>query len=262
MKKFLIILIITALAACALAGCGDKSEGESTADFPETEAATTAAETTAPEHESKSGEDGLPPEDTDIGEISDETPPEYAFLKEYFDKMEELLTGWRDGGEFGINNFAVDITLPRIDVVVATEEDADALKEELTAMGDFSDGLPYYNESLVVITLGDDFYSGDLPGGSLLPLDAVPPENMYLEGYFDKIEELLTGWRDGGEFGINRLGLDITLPRIDVVVATEEDAEALKEELTAMGDFSEGLPYYNEDVIRITVGEHFPDDMR
>lgn len=101
-----------------------------------------------------------------------------------------------------------------------------------------------------------------LPGGSLMPLGSVPPENEYLRDYFDDMEQLLGGWRDEGKFGINKLGFDLTLPRIDIVTATESDAEALKNELISMGDYSEKIPYYNEDVIRITIGEHFPDDMR
>ena len=102
----------------------------------------------------------------------------------------------------------------------------------------------------------------NLPGGSLLPLGSVPPENEYLRDYFDDMEQLLDGWRDEGKFGINKLGFDLTLPRIDIVIATDSDAESLKNELVSMGDYSEEIPYYNEDVIRITIGEHFPDDMR
>ena len=102
----------------------------------------------------------------------------------------------------------------------------------------------------------------NLPGGSLLPLGSVPPENEYLRSYFDEMEQLLGGWRDEGKFGINKLGFDLTLPRIDIVIATDSDAEALKNELISMGDYSEEIPYYNEDVIRITIGEHFPDDTR
>ena len=101
-----------------------------------------------------------------------------------------------------------------------------------------------------------------MPGGSLLPLGSVPPENEYLRDYFDDMEQLLDGWRDEGKFGINKLGFDLTLPRIDIVIATDSDGEALKNELISMGDYSEEIPYYNEDVIRITIGEHFPDGMR
>ena len=93
-------------------------------------------------------------------------------------------------------------------------------------------------------------------------LDEIPPENEYLRSYFDEMEQLLGGWRDEGKFGINKLGFDLTLPRIDIVIATDSDVEALKNELVSMGDYSEEIPYYNEDVIRITIGEHFPDDMR
>ena len=93
-------------------------------------------------------------------------------------------------------------------------------------------------------------------------LGEFPPENEYLRSYFDDMEELLDGWRDEGKFGINKLGFDPTLPRIDIVIATDSDAEMLKNELVSLGDYSEEIPYYNEDVIRITIGEHFPDDTR
>ena len=123
-----------------------------------------------------------------------------------------------------------------------------------------SDGLPLADSNIGGL-LDETPEEGDnLPGGSLLPLDSVPPENEYLRDYFDDMEQLLDGWRDEGKFGINKLGFDLTLPMIDIVIAADSDAEALKNELISMGDYSEEIPYYNEDVIRITIGEHFPAD--
>ncbi len=213
-------------------------------------------------NEAGTDEDSLPPADSNIGGLLDEVAPVNEDLRGYVDEMEELLSGWRDEGKFGINKLGFDLSLPRIDIVTATDTDAEALKNELISMGDYSEGFPYYNNSIVVITIGDDFYEGDLPGGSLLPLGAIPPENEYLRGYFDEMEELLGGWRDEGKFGINKLGFDLTLPRIDIVISADPDAEALKNELISMGDYAEDVPYYNEGLIRITIGEHFPDDMR
>ena len=65
-----------------------------------------------------------------------------------------------------------------------------------------------------------------------------------------------------GNTGINKLGVDFTVPRSDIVIATDSDVEALKERLISMGDYSEEISYYNEDVIRIIIGEHTPNDMR
>ena len=123
------------------------------------------------------------------------------------------------------------------------------------------DGLPLADSNIGGLLDDAPPEEGDnLPGGSLLPLDSVPPENEYLRSYFDEMEQLLDGWRDEGKFGINKLGFDLTLPMIDIVIAADSDAEALKNELISMGDYSEEIPYYNEDVIRITIGEHFPAD--
>ena len=93
-------------------------------------------------------------------------------------------------------------------------------------------------------------------------LDEIPPENKYLSDYFNKLDDLMTEWQESGEYNIVKFHGLLEWPRYDIVVPTEEDADAVKEKLISMGDFDENIPYYKEDIVLITVGEHFPDDER
>ena len=165
------------------------------------------------------------------------------------------------GAAYSSDNSESEAAEPPSDTEEITSEDA--ASETMPEVEAEEDSLPPADSNIGGLL--DDAppeEEDNLPGGSLLPLGSVPPENEYLRSYFDEMEQLLGGWRDEGKFGINKLGFDLTLPRIDIVIATDSDAEALKNELISMGDYSEEIPYYNEDVIRITIGEHFPDDTR